>query len=99
MTRGVDGCGPGWTARYMWQGPRGEWGGQKPDGTFDEDAPCIVHDLLYTERRGTRYAADRLFLEGMLARSETWRQRVLAHLYYRAVRTFGGLFWRSGLNR
>lgn len=94
MTDGIDGCGPGWTSRYMWQGPRQRWG-----DVSDPYAPCIVHDRLYTERSGTRYAADRLFLEGMLARSETWGQRVLAHLYYRAVRTFGGLFWRSGLNR
>ncbi len=63
----------------------------------------VIHDWLYWRQERLRPAADRIFLEGMVALRVGWLTRTLIYL---AVRTFGGLAWvrnradrRSGFDR
>ena len=63
----------------------------------------VIHDWLYWTQERPRPAADRIFLEGMVALQVSWLVRTVI---YRAVRWFGWLAWtrnradrRSGFDR
>ena len=78
--RGVNGCGV--------------WGMKIPYHKRFESI-CALHDLAYDEgtTSADRFKADRRMLKGMLALSDHWRYRVVARVYYGAVRMFGWLFF------
>lgn len=54
--------------------------------------PAFIHDKLYGDGEVTREVADRILLEAMEAAEVPWWRR---KLIYRAVRGFGGLFYKE----
>ena len=91
---------------YAWDGcsPKFQLGDLifgTPDGVIGLNSKpktyyaSMAHDILYQFRdqltgKVTRKQADAIFLEQMKS-----QQFLLANLYYRGVRMFGGLFWKS----
>ena len=73
--------------------PRGLWNIFPPDGPWTQAA--VVHDWLYNTKGLhllTRKACDGIFLEAMAAlKVPFWKRQLM----YRAVRIFGGLYWKS----
>ena len=86
------GCGAGITQKVM------ELFTDREKNTFLE--ACKAHDRRYTMYHGeseeTRKIIDRRFLDDMLELSGgSYWYRFKARLYYRAVRMFGGKFFKS----
>jgi hypothetical protein len=66
-------------------------------GWLNSDDPrisaiSIVHDWLYTEKTGSRFDADLVLREGMLALGA---RETMADLVFLAVHFFGGSHWES----
>jgi hypothetical protein len=88
VSKGIDKCGPGFTSRYLYQGPDGAW--------VDT---CRRHDEHYTFRNVPRDDADKEMLRGLLENSKTGGQRAIAFTYYAVVRMFGWMLFYSPVNR
>jgi hypothetical protein len=79
-------------------GAKGGWF-NPPDFIFTED--CNRHDWLYTlgGSEEDRKLADQILLDDMLLAAAStswwgrWRYRILAHIYYRAIRLFGAKYF------
>ena len=53
---------------------------------------AVIHDWMYWDQSRSRKEADDIFLEGMeVLEVPTWKRRAI----YSAVRTFGGIAWKS----
>lgn len=61
---------------------------------------CKMHDGMYTEGSPiqellTRKEADKLFLNHMLTRADSLKDKARAYLYYAIVRVVGWMWWEG----
>ena len=78
------------------QWDRGDYCTLAPDKVLGVDVSdiCYRHDVNYMDQRVSRSVADRVFYEEMLLRLRDKRfGKILAGLYYFAVRVFGFVYW------
>lgn len=74
-------CGPSWFEKLM-----------KKKCFFNEC--CKRHDIDYDEKLLGQYECDKLFLKCMLKKANgKWYRKAQAHVFYRAVRTYGSLYY------
>ncbi len=70
--------------------PRALWAAFPRWGKYGNAA--VIHDWMYWDQSRSRKEADDIFLEGMeVLEVPTWKRRAI----YSAVRTFGGIAWKS----
>jgi hypothetical protein len=55
---------------------------------------CKIHDDDYSTGQVGRKEADKKFFQNMLSVSKSFRDKILAWIYYKAVRVFGSRFFR-----